>query len=34
MLTRIADWTADGDGIYISTRFVDVNLLHRVERPE
>ena len=28
----LADWTADGSGIYISTRFADVSQLHRVDR--
>jgi len=27
------DWTADGSGIYISTRFGDVNQVHRVDMP-
>lgn len=29
----IADWTSDGSGIYISTRFGDVAQLHRVDAP-
>ena len=28
-----ADWTADGSGIYIGTRFGNVSQLHRVEMP-
>ena len=27
------DWTADGKGIYVSTRFGDVNQIHRVDMP-
>lgn len=27
------DWSADGNSIFISTRFADVNQLHRVDRP-
>lgn len=27
------DWTKDGKSIYISTRFSDVNQIHRVDRP-
>ena len=27
------DWTSDGKGIYITTRFADVSQLHRVDRP-
>lgn len=27
------DWTADGKGIYISTRFADVSQIHRVDMP-
>ena len=27
------DWTEDGNGIYISTRFGDVSQLHRVDMP-
>ncbi|MCB1844928.1 MAG: S9 family peptidase, partial [Halioglobus sp.] len=27
------DWSADGNGIYVSTRFADVNQVHRVDRP-
>jgi len=27
------DWTEDGSGVYISTRFADVNQIHRVDMP-
>ena len=27
------DWTEDGRGIYVSTRFGDVNQIHRVDQP-
>jgi dipeptidyl aminopeptidase/acylaminoacyl peptidase len=27
------DWTADGEGLFISTRFGDVNQVHRVDMP-
>ncbi len=27
------DWSADGNSIYISTRFAEVNQVHRVDRP-
>ena len=30
---RFSDWTEDGTGIYISTRFGDVAQIHRVEMP-
>jgi len=29
----MADWTADGEAIYIETRFAEVSQLHRVEMP-
>jgi Tol biopolymer transport system component len=29
----LAGWSADGESIYISTRFAEVNQLHRVDRP-
>lgn len=29
----LADWSADGEAIYISTRFAEVNQLHRVDQP-
>ncbi|MBT8423297.1 MAG: S9 family peptidase, partial [Gammaproteobacteria bacterium] len=29
----VIDWTADGESIYISTRFADVNQIHRVDQP-
>ena len=28
------DWTADGQGVFITTRFGDVNQLHRVDMPQ
>ena len=30
---RFQDWTEDGSGIYISTRFGDVSQIHRVDMP-
>ena len=27
------DWTEDGEGIYVSTRFADVSQIHRVDMP-
>ena len=30
---RLSDWTEDGQGIYISTRFGDLYQVHRVDRP-
>ena len=27
------DWTENGRGVYISTRFADVNQIHRVDMP-
>ncbi len=30
---RFLDWTQDGDGIFVSTRFGDVNQVHRVSQP-
>ena len=27
------DWTADGRGVFVTTRFGDVNQIHRVDRP-
>jgi dipeptidyl aminopeptidase/acylaminoacyl peptidase len=29
----VSDWAADGSGLYISTRFADVNQVHRVDMP-
>lgn len=29
----LVDWTADGDGVFIGTRFGDVSQIHRVETP-
>ena len=29
----VRDWTADGSGLYLSTRFGNVYQLHRVDRP-
>ena len=28
-----ADWTEDGNAVYVTTRFADVNQIHRVDRP-
>lgn len=30
---NFSDWTADGKGMYVSTRFADVNQIHRVDQP-
>ncbi len=30
---NFADWAEDGDGIYIKTRFADVDQIHRVDMP-
>jgi len=30
---RFRDWTADGRGLYITTRFADVDQVHRVDMP-
>lgn len=30
---NFSDWTEDGKGIYVSTRFADVNQIHRVDMP-
>ncbi|HET6361607.1 MAG TPA: S9 family peptidase, partial [Gemmatimonadota bacterium] len=29
----LIDWTADGRGIYVGTRFADVTQIHRVDLP-
>ncbi len=29
----LSDWTRDGEGVYVSTRFGDLNQMHRVDRP-
>jgi dipeptidyl aminopeptidase/acylaminoacyl peptidase len=29
----VLDWTADGKGLYVATRFAEVNQIHRVDQP-